>query len=255
MAEFPAMPLWTDAYLGDTTHLTTIEHGAYLLLLIAMWRTADNSLPGEDKMLARYTRLNAAQWARVKPVLMPFFREKEGRITQGRLTDEAAAVRQHSRKQSDRAKVRWRKNKETGDAAAMPEACQSDAPLPLPIPKVTDKPIGSSVTPRAKRASPKTQIPSDAVLSEKQRAVAIDRGLSDAEAEAQFEKFKSWALAKGQAYADWEHGWRNWLTSPFYAPVTGAIHAFPRKGRQSSGERLDDHLDALKARLAVQRLE
>jgi hypothetical protein len=43
MAEFPALPLWTDAYLGDTRHLSQSEHGAYLLLLITAWRTPNCS--------------------------------------------------------------------------------------------------------------------------------------------------------------------------------------------------------------------
>ncbi|MFC7332927.1 DUF1376 domain-containing protein [Rhodocista pekingensis] len=127
MAEFPALPLWTDAYLGDTTHLTTIEHGAYLLLLMAMWRTPDCSLPDEDKLLARYARLTPGQWARMKPTLMAFFRQKDGRVYQGRLTDEHNLVRQNSKRQSDRARSRWLKNKENADATAMPEACRNDA--------------------------------------------------------------------------------------------------------------------------------
>ena len=119
MAEYAAMPLWTDAYLGDTTHLTTIEHGAYLLLLMAMWR-ADGKLPNDDKLLARYARVTAGQWKRIKPVLWPFFRVSSDSITQGRLTDELEAVRQKSRRQSDNAKSRWLKTNETDDATALP---------------------------------------------------------------------------------------------------------------------------------------
>jgi uncharacterized protein YdaU (DUF1376 family) len=133
MAEFPKFPLWTDAYLGDTTHLTTIEHGAYLLLLIAMWRTADKALPNDDKLLARYARLTSGQWRRIKPILMPFFKIDGCAITQSRLTDEAIAVRQHSRKQSDKAKSRWLKPKETPEAAAVPEECPNDASLSLSL--------------------------------------------------------------------------------------------------------------------------
>lgn len=132
MAEFPALPLWTDAYLGDTTHLTTIEHGAYLLLLMAMWRTPDKRLPTDDAKLARYSRLTKGQWARMKPTIMAFFNERNGFISQGRLTDEATAVRQNSAKQSDKAKARWLKNKETVDAVAKPEPCRNDASLTLP---------------------------------------------------------------------------------------------------------------------------
>lgn len=133
MAQFPALPLWTDAYLGDTTHLTTIEHGAYLLLLIAMWRNK-GTLPNDDKLLARYARLQSNQWKRMKPILMEFFTTEDGQITQGRLTDEYLSVEQHSRKQSNNSKARWLKNKKTSNATGKPKASQTDAPLPLPLP-------------------------------------------------------------------------------------------------------------------------
>jgi uncharacterized protein YdaU (DUF1376 family) len=94
LAEFPALPLWTDAYLGDTTHLTTIEHGAYLLLLMAAWRSKDTSLPDDDRLLARYARLTPSQWRRMRPVIGAFFVINKGAWKQSRLTDEAIAVRQ-----------------------------------------------------------------------------------------------------------------------------------------------------------------
>jgi hypothetical protein len=97
-----------------------------------------------------------------------------------------------------------------------------------------------------KRAVPKTRIPSEAVISERMRAAAVERGLSDAEAEAQFAKFRDWAIAKGQTYADWGRAWSNWLTSPYFAPVLGAVHHFPNR-RQTYGERVDEAFAAAAA--------
>lgn len=131
MAEFPALPLWTDAYLGDTTHLTTIEHGAYLLLLMAMWRN-DGFLPDDDRKLARYAKLNLGQWARVSETLRPFFRAENGRLTQGRLTDELNLVKRNSMKQSNNSRARWLKTKDTGDAVGMPNASHGNAPTTTP---------------------------------------------------------------------------------------------------------------------------
>lgn len=144
MAEFPAFPLFTDAYLGDTTHLTTIEHGAYLLLIITMWRTKTGSLPDDDKLLARYTRLTSAQWARIKPIIETFFDIHNGQWTQGRLTDELIAVRQLSKRQSDKAKGRWLKNKEKNK----PRQCRTDA-SPTP-PLIEDTNVSSPPTPKPK---------------------------------------------------------------------------------------------------------
>ena len=142
MAEFPALPLWTDAYLGDTTHLTTIEHGAYLLLLMSMWRTPDCSLPNDDKLLARYVRLTSGQWARIKPVLLPFFRVVDGRITQGRLSDEHNFVRQRRLKASNSINTRWLKTKETADTSVSPENYDRNTPTPTPTP--IESPDGDS---------------------------------------------------------------------------------------------------------------
>ena len=124
MAEFPALPLWTDAYLGDTTHLTTIEHGAYLLLLMTAWRTRDCRLPDDDRLLARYARLDARQWKRIRPIIEQFFRIESGFWTQGRLDDEAQAVR--ARKEAAAANGRASALKRKGRHSAKREQSENE---------------------------------------------------------------------------------------------------------------------------------
>jgi hypothetical protein len=99
---------------------------------MAMWRSKDCALPNDDKLLSRYAKLTAGQWARIKPVIMPFFRIASDQITQCRLTDEAVLVRRNSRKASDSARSRWLKDKESSDAVALPDECQTDAPTTTP---------------------------------------------------------------------------------------------------------------------------
>lgn len=87
MAQFPQLPLWTDSYLADTTHLTTIEHGAYLLLLIAAWRSPGCRLPDDDKLLRRFAG-SPKNWRRIKPKVLSFWLLKDGYLTQKRLCQE-----------------------------------------------------------------------------------------------------------------------------------------------------------------------
>ncbi|WP_262694460.1 YdaU family protein [Kordiimonas aquimaris] len=92
MAEFPALPLFTDAYLADTRHLTTEEHGAYLLLLICAWRSRGCALKDNDKTLARIAGLSPTRWRRIKPALIDFFTVEGGLWRQKKLTSVYAGV-------------------------------------------------------------------------------------------------------------------------------------------------------------------
>lgn len=132
MAEFPAFPLWTDAYLADTTELSTLEHGAYLLLLVAMWR-AGGYLPDDNVKLARYTRLSARQWASVRVPLSEYLTVENGQITQGRLLDELEKARVRSKKAADSARAKYRKTNKTTSANAVPEQCSDDASISTTI--------------------------------------------------------------------------------------------------------------------------
>jgi uncharacterized protein YdaU (DUF1376 family) len=88
MAEFPKQEIWTDALIGDTTHLSAAEFGAYVLMLIAAWRSPDCSLPNDDQVLGRITR-DPRHWPRIKAKVMAFWTlGDDNRWRQKRLTKE-----------------------------------------------------------------------------------------------------------------------------------------------------------------------
>ena len=132
VAEFPAFPLWTDAYLADTTELTTQEHGAYFLLLIAMWR-AGGYVPDDDAKLARFTRLTLRQWTAVRQSLSEFLTIENGSVTQGRLLDELEKARGRSKKAAESARAKYRKTNKLNGANAGSEQCSEDASTSISI--------------------------------------------------------------------------------------------------------------------------
>lgn len=65
------MPFYVADYIADTRHLSTVQHGAYLCLIMHYW--AKGSLPDEDQQLANITGLTRAEWLVHKPTIQAFF--------------------------------------------------------------------------------------------------------------------------------------------------------------------------------------
>jgi len=135
MAEFPKFPLWTDAYLADTTHLTTIQHGALLLLLITAWRSKTYDLPDDDKQLARFAKMTTQQWVRIKSVIAPFWNVEKGRWSNNRMLDELDAVRRLTQQRSDAGKASALKRQHRGSTAVLRYVDGETPPSPMPIPR------------------------------------------------------------------------------------------------------------------------
>ena len=90
MAKYPALTLWTDAYLADThPALTLEEHGAYLLLLMFMWRAPRQRIPNDDEWLARNLSISIEDVEKiVRPLIKQMCKNDGNYITQKRLKIE-----------------------------------------------------------------------------------------------------------------------------------------------------------------------
>lgn len=115
-----AMPLFGDAYLADTMHLTNEEHGVYLKMLIVAWRQPSCSLPDDDGVLARIAGVGIKKWrSALRPVMMEFWqRDEDGRLFQKRLTRERSYVNGVRQQQSERADQRWGNGEPNDDRPA-----------------------------------------------------------------------------------------------------------------------------------------
>lgn len=134
------MPLYIGDYLADTMHLTTEQHGAYLLLIMAYWKNG-GALPSSDQQLAAICRMPLDAWSNAKAVLENFFdTSTEGKWINHRAEEEMANAGEKKQKAVSRAvnaaNKRWGNLKD--DAASMPEALPEhmleECPLPSPSP-------------------------------------------------------------------------------------------------------------------------
>jgi len=120
----PWMPLYVGDYLRDTQHLSTEEHGAYLLLLMECWNRG-GALPGEDGQLARIARLSPTKWRRVRDTLSGFFQICENSWSHSRISAELKISADKSEKAAASADKRWKNRRGTdpeADANASPTA-------------------------------------------------------------------------------------------------------------------------------------
>lgn len=142
MSAYPSLPLFTDAFIADTGHLSAQETGAYLMLLMMAWRLPDCRLPDDDARLARWARVDARTWRRIKPLVMEFWRLEDGSWLQGRLLKERDIVSKRAEVARENGKHGGRpkslENNDTANPQGFSRATQQKAPNPNP------REIGSS---------------------------------------------------------------------------------------------------------------
>ena len=108
MAALPYMPLYVADYLADAAHLSTMGHGAYLLLIMTYWQRGE-PLPDDERKLARIARMTEAEWQDVRDDLREFFDVRDGQWTHNRIERELDKVRSKSNAASDAGKASARK--------------------------------------------------------------------------------------------------------------------------------------------------
>jgi len=230
MSKAPSMPMYWDAYIADTTHLTTLEHGAYMLLLGAMWRR-NGWVPDDEKDLARILGLTVGKWKRVRERLSPFLMFENGEISQKNLlkiwknTQEKIAKNKENGAKGGRAAAI--KNNDLGQANAT-ETLKPNATIPEPEPEPEEK-RDTNVSPK-KPVRRAMSLPDDWVPSEKNIQDAHAKDFTDLEIQNEADKFRDYHLAKGTTFKDWDAGWRTWLrnTRKFSANSRVVVGAFPQ---------------------------
>ena len=67
----PWFPFWIGRYIADTRNIRTIEHGAYLLLILEYYQ--HGKLPDDERKIANICKLSVRTFARMRPKLAAFF--------------------------------------------------------------------------------------------------------------------------------------------------------------------------------------
>jgi uncharacterized protein YdaU (DUF1376 family) len=118
------MPLYWGDYLRDTMHLTTLEHGAYLLLIGHYWTTTA-PLPDDNSTLATIARLDPKTWKQMRPKLEALFHIAGGQWRHRRIDAELEKAISIIDVRSKAAKKRWA-NHSKSNASAYANALQKD---------------------------------------------------------------------------------------------------------------------------------
>ena len=199
------MPLWIGDYLADTQHLSRDEHGGYMLLLIAYWRTA-SPLPDDDKRLCAIVKATPREWKTLRQTLAEFFSVVGGVWIHKRVERELAESRRRKESAEKKAKAaaqaRWGQSPKdaTSIPPSTPQAVPEQCPSPSPSP-VSTKPA-TNVAVKKKRG---TTLPDD--FQPNDTGIAAAHGIDMV---TELEAFRNYHTARASVMADWQAAWRTW---------------------------------------------
>lgn len=202
----PFMQLYVGDYLADTLDLTTEEHGAYLLLLMTLWRH-EARLPNDPSKLARIARVSPRRWHLVWGSIGKFFFIDGDQIGNQRLDREHEKAASISEKRSasgakgGRAKALKDNDQPMANATVLPQHSQISDIREKEEANASSKKRGSRIT--------------DAWRLPRAWGVwAVEYGMCEAAVRAEADRFRDYWLAKpgaGGVKLDWQATWRNWV--------------------------------------------
>lgn len=207
------MPFYVADYLKDTMHLTTEQHGAYMLLLMACW-SRGGSLPEDPAQLAGIARMPAAAWKRSAPVVLAFFSREGGELHHKRIAAELdRAQRLSEARREAGAKGGRPRKQDQSEPKPIGLQLRSQTETPSPSPSQREETSLSASAPAArsnwfKEAIPEG-FPGPSDIADAERWI-VEAGVK-LDATAQSKRFRSHALSNNRKLADWAEGWRGWI--------------------------------------------
>lgn len=202
------MPLYIGDYLKDTRRLSTLEHGAYMLLIMEYW--SNGGIPNDDRKLARIVGLSDAEWAEIRENMAELFLDD---WQHKRINEELSKSEDKSNKAKDAASKRWQ-NDCNADGMRTHSECNADgdadAMPSLPLPQSLSKKEKAKAFSKDAKG---TRITGCWSPDPKDWHLAISEiGMPSADRE--LGKFRDYWIgipgSRGRKL-DWSATWRNWV--------------------------------------------
>lgn len=216
------MPLYWGDYLRDTMHLSTIEHGAYLLLIGSYW-TRGGPLPDDDSQLAAIARQDMKGWLKIRPVLAALFESSAGQWRHKRIEEELQRARTGYQKRCDRTAAARAARAVTGNVttpvtASVTEPATKDVTTPVtgtqPQPQPQPQPQSPTEKGNARTvAGAVTPMRLDWQPGPESEQFCALRAIQKTTQDQQLDPFRLHYVGNGEMRANWDAVWCKWLIS------------------------------------------
>lgn len=260
------MPIYIGDYLADTMRLSTVQHGAYFLLMMEYWR--QGPLPDNADELSAIVRADRKTWDKsIWPVLKRYFTlGDDGLLHQKRADEERANAYGLKAKRTAAAQARWNKTTEQ-------EPCKTDAnasakqtdvdeqsgcimhalrapasPSPSPsslrsehsLPSVESE---STRKPKSEKPKRACRLPADWQPTPEQIQFARDNQVDPIRTAEVFRDYWLGVPGAKGCKADWDATWRNWVRREdgMRTPAAASGGAFRSNRPKTAADRADEH--------------
>lgn len=231
------MPFYVADYLADTSHLTTCQHGAYFLLILAAWKRGGR-LPNDAKQLRAICRLSPKAWRESESILRKFFQEDGDELVHARVLHEFGRATEIAKKRQESGKLGGRPSRQDGEKAkanGLAKPKQNETPSQSQLQETLRLDSQNEETQQNGKSAVRSKgcrLP-DSFPANVEMLYAAGQGMDRERAASVAEDFRDFWSAKAGAGAvklDWPATWRRWVREDLkrgHRPKAGAQQRVP----------------------------